>query len=57
MATWIIGIIIFAIAAGLVYRLFFDKKKRAAGCDKCADSGCPLFDQVQQLKENNQKKA
>lgn len=56
MATIIIGIIVFAVIAYVVYRQFFSKKK-GAGCDKCADVGCPLYDQAQALKRNNEKKA
>ncbi|WP_179394470.1 FeoB-associated Cys-rich membrane protein [Lacticaseibacillus absianus] len=57
MATWIIsGIIVVAVAV-VVYNQFFNRAKKGAGCSKCSDVGCPLFDQAQRLQQNNKKHA
>ncbi|WP_225046823.1 FeoB-associated Cys-rich membrane protein [Lacticaseibacillus kribbianus] len=57
MATVIITVLLVAAVAAVVYTQFLSKKRKAAGCSKCQDVGCPLFDQAQRLKANNQKHA
>ncbi|MFD1430210.1 FeoB-associated Cys-rich membrane protein [Paenibacillus farraposensis] len=57
MATFIIAALLIALIGVVGYNQFFNKKKKAAGCSKCADAGCPLFDQAQMMKQNSQKKA
>ena len=57
MATVILAIVIAALVGVVVYNQFFNQAKKGAGCSKCSDVGCPLFDQAQRIQKNNQKHA